>query len=61
MSDYETCAECSTYAEARMQIFVPSLSKERAKTGETGEEIVDRYMSGVHYRHLAGFSLAVTK
>lgn len=60
MSDYTTCEICITYAEGRTTVLPHYLAVERAWTGETGQQILDRFMGGIHERHLAGLSLVVT-
>ena len=57
---YVNCATCITYAEGRTTVLPQALADERAKTGETSREILDRYMGAVHERHLSGLSLDVT-
>ena len=56
---YQDCPTCIGYAEDRRPVLVPALADRRAVTGESSQEILDRYMSGVHDRHLAGLSLEV--
>lgn len=62
MSDYDyvNCEICITYAEGRITVLPQAIVAEKAKTGESSQEVLDRYMTGVHDRHLAGLSLAVT-
>jgi hypothetical protein len=51
---YRTCQTCREYGEARMSTLVPAMAARRAETGETSEQILDRYMNGVHERHMSG-------
>lgn len=60
MNEYETCDTCITYAEGRVTVLSQAIVDEKAKTGESSQDVLDRYMTGVHYRHLAGLSLSVT-
>ena len=60
MSDYADCEICITYAEGRITVLPQAIVDEKAKTGETSQEVLDRYMTGVHERHLSGLSLDVT-
>lgn len=61
MSDYDyvECETCITYAEGRITVLPQAIADEKAKTGESSQEVLDRYMTRVHYRHIAGFSLDV--
>jgi hypothetical protein len=54
---YRNCPDCTAYAERRMPVLAPAMAETLAKTGETSQQILDRYMTGVHERHLAGGSL----
>jgi hypothetical protein len=54
---YHQCPDCLVYAGVRMTVLWPVLAERRGETGETGEEILDRYMGGVHARHLAGLPI----
>jgi len=54
---YRNCYDCITYAEARMSVVVPAMAERREETGETAQQILDRYMTGVHARHLAGLPI----
>ena len=57
---YTTCTTCITYAEGRQSVLAQALADQCAATDETSQEILDRYMGGVHDRHLSGLSLSVT-
>lgn len=52
--DYETCPACIEYAVRRLSAILEHLADAADKTGETARQIIDRYMTGVHDRHLAG-------
>ena len=54
---YRTCAECIAYAEARSDVVIPAMAARREETGETSVQILDRYMGGVHARHLSGLPI----
>jgi hypothetical protein len=54
---YRNCPDCIAYGEARMTVVVPAMAERRAETGETSQQILDRYMGGVHQRHLAGLPI----
>lgn len=56
---YVNCATCATYLNARESALWPALDDHAAASGETRGVVIHRYMSGVHDRHLAGFSLDV--
>ena len=62
MSDYNyvNCETCITYAEGRITVLPQAIVDDEAKTGESSQEVLDRYMTGVHERHLSGLSLDVT-
>ena len=57
--DYNTCLTCMGYTNGRFGVLVPALAEHRAVTGETSQQILDRYMAGIHERHLSGLSLSV--
>lgn len=52
--DYETCPDCIGYAVRRLPAILDAMATETERTGETARQIIDRYMTGVHDRHLAG-------
>ena len=56
--NYNTCLTCMGYAIDRFDVLAPALAEHRAVTGETSQQILDRYMAGVHERHLSGLSLS---
>jgi hypothetical protein len=58
---YHDCFECIGYMERRRTVLLPAMARRRSETGETAQQILDRYMSGVHRRHLSGLSLAATR
>lgn len=58
--EYEDCRDCFLYGQRRMSVLIPAMHEQRMKTGETARQILDRYMTGVHARHLSGLSLAVS-
>jgi hypothetical protein len=49
---FETCPTCLAYAERRLPVLAPAMVAEMDRTGETSQQIVDRYMTAVHVRHL---------
>ena len=57
MSTFHECPDCIAYMERRKRVVVPAIAETCTKTGETASAILDRYMTGVHERHLAGGSL----
>lgn len=57
---YTTCITCIDYMERRKAVLLPAFVMHKAETGETSQQILDRYMGGVHDRHLTGFSLDVS-
>lgn len=54
---YESCEKCQGYAARRQKVLVPAMVATRRRTGESTQEVIDRFMGGVHARHLAGGSL----
>ena len=54
---YRNCSDCIEYAEVRRPAIVPAMHHHRQVTGETSEQILDRFMRGVHQRHLAGLPI----
>lgn len=60
MRTYISCPDCSDYMERRRSVVLPALAAHSNETGESAGAILDRYMTGVHARHLSGLSLAVT-
>ena len=55
--NYRTCQTCIEYAEVRRPVIVPALVDRSVETGETSEQILDRFMGGVHERHLSGLPI----
>ncbi|WP_155992102.1 hypothetical protein [Nocardioides sp. URHA0032] len=60
MSTYHNCGECIAYMERRRKVLLPAMAAHCERTGEYAADALHRYMSGVHDRHVAGMSLAVT-
>jgi hypothetical protein len=54
---YVTCPDCMDYAEQRRPVLVPAMADARKATGETSDEILTRFMTGVHARHLSGLPI----
>lgn len=61
MTSYHTCPACIEYGEVRFSVLTPALAKRSDETGETAQQILDRYMSGVHDRHLSGLPILPSK
>ena len=57
MKPYRLCSTCIEYAEERMPLLTQPMADRRAETGETSVQILDRYMTGVHARHLSGLPI----
>ena len=57
--NYNTCLTCINYAADRFDVLVASFAEHCAETNETSQQALDRYMTGVHERHLSGLSLSV--
>lgn len=55
--DYRVCPACIGYAQVRQPVIVPAMAARAQVTGETTIEILDRFMGGVHDRHLAGLPI----
>lgn len=55
--EYKGCATCIEYIDARAHVLAPAFTKHRAKSGETASQILERYMTGVHQRHLSGLPI----
>lgn len=51
---YERCPDCNAYAERRRPVLVPAFGRVMQRTGETAQQIIDRYFAGVHRRHMTG-------
>lgn len=51
---YERCPDCSAYATRRRDALVPAFGRQMQETGETAQQIIDRYFAGVHRRHMTG-------
>ena len=58
--DYYNCQTCILYANGRVSVLPQAIVDYGAKGDETAAEVLDRYMTGVHARHLSGLSLAVS-
>lgn len=56
---YRECPVCVEYADRRRSVLGPAVAEHCFRTEEPVAETIDRYMTGVHQRHLAGLSLAV--
>ena len=54
---YEACMTCEAYALRRRNVLLPEFVKRKRRTGETAQQVLDAYMTGVHDRHLSGLSL----
>lgn len=57
MSAYYDCTKCLVYMAERQGVVIPAMAERRAETGETSQQILDRYMTGVHDRHLSGLPI----
>jgi hypothetical protein len=57
MSGYVTCPDCIEYGSVRFSILTAALAVRSQQTGETSQQILDRYMDGVHQRHLSGLPI----
>lgn len=51
------CGPCASYAATRLPTLASALARRCEETGETSQEIVDRFMAGVHDRHLSGLPI----
>ena len=51
---WESCVACLAYATRRRRLLAPAMADAAIANGESSDEIVERYMGGVHARHLAG-------
>ena len=61
MSDtFHGCRECIHYFADRGDLLKPAMADRIRQTGESAGQILERYMTGVHNRHLSGLSLEVT-
>lgn len=54
---YASCAACMSYAAARRPVLAPAFADTSLRTGEDPVALIDRYMTGVHQRHLDGLPL----
>lgn len=57
---YKACGACARYAIARTLVLRPHVARHCLLTGEHPLEVVDRFMAGVHARHLAGLPIMPT-
>lgn len=57
MNEYRLCHDCIIYIQVRQPVLAPAMAATKRVTGETSRQILDRYMGGVHDRHLAGFHI----
>jgi hypothetical protein len=57
---FHDCPTCIAYSSRRLPVLAPAMARRLRDTGETSAEILTRYMTGVHDRHVAGLSLEVT-
>ena len=57
LQPFDNCDACRNYAVVRSHVLAPAMVTRRRETGETQYEIVTRYMTGVHERHLAGLPI----
>ena len=55
--DHVTCRECSTYATVRMPLVFRHTAQRVKDNGSLLSRFYDRYMGGVHQRHLAGLPI----
>jgi hypothetical protein len=53
----DDCQQCRDYADVRTLVLVPAMAERCEETGETPKQIADRFMLGVHARHLAGLPI----
>jgi len=49
---YMTCRGCGAYLRRRAAVLGPAMAAVLDRTGENAEKLLDRYMTGVHARHL---------
>jgi hypothetical protein len=54
---YRECVDCIVYVQLRQPVLAPAMAAVKRVTGETSRQILDRYMGGVHDRHLAGLPI----
>lgn len=54
---YVTCPTCMDYAEQRRPVLVPAIREHCDRTSEAPDEALNRYMTGVHARHLSGLPI----
>jgi hypothetical protein len=57
MNEYRLCGDCVHYIQVRRDVLIPAFVARKRVTGETSREILDRFMDGVHARHLAGLPI----
>lgn len=58
MKAYEICVICTLYAAKRADALVPALARESKETGETSQQVLDRYMSKIHELHESGVTIS---
>jgi len=54
---YVTCPSCIEYAQIRQSVLAPAFVARKRQTGESTQQILDRFMTGVHARHLDGLPI----
>jgi hypothetical protein len=54
---YSECSDCIDYMAVRQRVVMPAMGRRMIDTGETARQILDRFMAGVHERHLAGLPI----
>lgn len=57
LAPFHTCPTCQEYGLARQPVLVPAMREQCDRSGETPDEVLVRYMTGVHQRHLAGLPI----
>jgi hypothetical protein len=57
---YKACGACARYAIARRRVLKWHIAVHCVSTGESVPAVVDRFMAGVHARHLAGLPIMPT-
>lgn len=54
---YKACHQCTRYMISRRAALAPAMAEVVIETGESPREVADRFMAGVHARHLEGLPI----
>jgi hypothetical protein len=55
--EHRSCAECLEYLDVRQPVLVPAIAEVSGPVPLAALAVLDRYMAGVHVRHLSGLPI----